>query len=288
MVEPVIRLTYDGGDASSHMIDMRLLGLSLQGADRITSDGLILLIHQRAPKRRERAPLLVKVREPLAGSYDIPSILQDAAWLLPYGFPIAQDLMSGYLAQWWFAVKARFSGSHDDAAAALQAMLDLNRDHLAARDAEGARSHEREIAMLGMIKETLAQQQRPLEQFVAPIGRSVDTARLTAGEAEPVGINASEADVIRDMGDLTWEPLAEIVLRTDGFKFHTSGLSIENPEKDGYLMARVQDPSFEKVDNPYTEAAKRRSEIVVLARRGYKGGELVKMEIVDFVREISA
>ena len=39
MDDPIIRLTYDGGDAASNAIDMRLLGLSLQGADRITSDG---------------------------------------------------------------------------------------------------------------------------------------------------------------------------------------------------------------------------------------------------------
>lgn len=288
MGDPIIRLTYDGGDATGHAIDMRLLGLSLQGADRITSDGLILLIHQRAPKRRERAPLIVKVREPQAGSWSVPAILQDAAWMLPYGYALAPDIVSGFLGQWWEAVKARFSGRQSDMQVATDAMLELNREHLASRDEQGALSHMREMEMPGMIRETMALQQRPLEQFVAPVGPSVGVARLEPGNAPPVSINIEEADEIRAMGVLAWGPISEVVLRTDGFRFHTGGLSIENPEHTGFLMARVHDPRFEEVENPYTDAASRRSEIVVLARSGYKNGELVKIDILDFVREIAA
>jgi hypothetical protein len=101
-------------------------------------------------------------------------------------------------------------------------------------------------------------------------------------------VDTGDADQIRDLAELTWEPLAEIVLRTDGFRFHTSGLSIENPERNGFLMAKVIDPRFDKPENAYTEAAQRNSQIVVLARRGYKNGELVRIDIVDFVREITS
>lgn len=286
--DPVIRLTYDGGDAANHTMDMRLLGMSLQGADRIISDGLILLLHRRSPKRGERAPLIVKAREPVAGSYDIVSQLQAAAWVLPFAYPIAQDLAGEFIKEWWNAVKAKFSGKHSLEEAAIQSMLDLNRDHLAARDASEARQQEMHLAYLEILRETLALQQRPLEQFTAPIGRSVNLARVTSGNAKPVSIDSDEADQIRELGELAWEPLREEVLRTDGFKFHTNGLSIENPTSGGYLMARVQDPRFEQQENVYTEAAQRRSEIVVLARRGYKNGALVRMDIVDFIKEISA
>lgn len=288
MADPLIRLTYDGGDADANTIDMRLLGLSLQGADRITSDGLIVLLHQRPPKRRERAPLIAKVKEPVAGSYDFWGMLQESAWLLPLGYPIAQNLAGDFLQQWWIAVKARFSGKPDVAEIAINAMAGMNRDNLAARDASDARAHDLHLAYLATLRETLSLQQRPLEQFVAPIGRSVSNARITSGASNPVSIDTDEADAIRDLAELIWEPLSEIVLRTDGFKFHTSGLSIENPERTGFLMARVRDPRFEQQENVYTEAAQRRSEIVVLARRGYKAGELVRIDIVDFVREIAA
>lgn len=288
MVDPVFRLTYDGGDADQNTMDMRLLGLSLQGADRITSDGLIVLLQQRPPKRRERAPLIVKVREPVAGSYDIWGLLQEGAWLLPLGYPLAQDLAGDFLKQWWVAIKARFTGKQSESDAAVVAMAEMNRDHLAARDASEARAHELHMAYLATIRETLSLQQRSLEQFVAPIGPSVSQGRITTGSAAPFTIDTPEADEIRSMAELIWEPLAEIVLRTDGFKFHTNGLSIENPERGGFLMARVRDPRFEQQENAYTEAAQRRSEIVVLARRGYKGGELVRIDIVDFVRELSS
>jgi hypothetical protein len=229
---------------------------------------------------------VLKVREPEAGSWSAPGFLQDAAWVLPYGYAIAPDLTAAFVKQWWQAVKARFSGRRSDMEVAVDGMLELNRQHLAARDAELARSHEREMEMLSIIRETIPLQQRPLEQFVAPVGPSVTSAKLAPGDIEPVTIDVPEADEIRSMGELAWEGLGEIVLRTDGFRFHTGGLSIENPEKNGFLMARVHDPRFEQASNPYTEAANRRSEIVVLARKGYKNGELVKIEIVDFVREI--
>ena len=223
MDEPVIRLTYDGGDAAANAIDMRLLGLSLQGADRITSDGLILLLHQRSPKRRERAPLIIKVREPEAGSWSVPGFLQDAAWLLALGYQMLPDITSEYLKEWWQAVKARFTGNRSDVDLAVEAMLVMNREHLAARDAAELRSHDREMVMLSMIHETLALQQRPLEHFAAPIGPSVGSATLATGKSQPVSISSADADAIREMGELTWEPLAEIVLKTDGFRFHKIG-----------------------------------------------------------------
>src|SRR5260221_314503 len=261
-------MTYDGGDADSNVIDMRLLGLSLMGADRITSDGLILLIHQRAPKRRERAPLIVKVREPETGSWSVPGFLQDAAWMLPLGYSLAPDFTAEFLKLWWGSVKAKFSGRASDLEVALEAAAQMNRDQLAARDASEARQHELNMTWIQAYRETLALQQRPLEQFSAPIGPSVESARITAGADKSVSIDTAEADQIRDQAEVAWEPLAEIVLRTDGFRFHTGALSIENPERTGFLMARVHDPRFEQQENAYTEAAQRRSEIVVLARRG--------------------
>lgn len=285
MTEPLFRLTYDGGDADHHVIDMRLLGASLQGADKIISDGLILLVHGRPPRRGERAPVIAKVREPAPGSYDLLGALQDYAWLLPLGLPVAQQVVGTHISEWLAAVKACFSGRSDLAEAAMQALVDLNRDHLAARDAAEARVHEERMGYLDAIRQTLTQQQKPLEQFVAPVGRSVTSATFAPAGARPVSVNLEDADAIRASGEVSWTDLQKVQLKTDGFRFHTSGLSIENPERDGYLMAKVSDPRFEQQENAYTAAAQRRAEIVVLARKGYRGDELVKIDIVDFLRE---
>jgi hypothetical protein len=303
MAEPLFRLTYDGGDADHHVMDMRLLGASLQGADKIISDGLILLIHGRPPKRGERAPVIAKVRQPRAGSYDFPGGLQDYAWMLQLGLPVAQQVVGTHISDWMAAVKATFSGRPDIAESALQALADLNRDHLAARDASetrahtermaqlasaeaaDARFHDERMAYLDVMRQMLPQQQRALEQFVAPVGRSVTTATFAPADAASVLVDVEEADRIRAAGEITWEPLREMTLKTDGFRFHTNGLSIENPHREGYLMAKVSDPRFEQPENPYTAAAQRRAEIVVLARPGYVGDQLMRIDIVDFVRE---
>lgn len=285
MTEPLFRLTYDGGDADHHVMDMRLLGSSLQGADKIISDGLILLVHGRIPKRGERAPVVAKVRQPEAGSYDLTGALQDYAWMLPIGLPIAQQIVGTHISDWMTAVKATFSGKPEVAEAALQALADLNRDHLAARDASEIRSHDERMAYLDLIRQMLPQQQKPLEQFVAPVGRSVTTATFTPANAASVQIGVDDAEQIRAAGEVVWSPLQEITLKTDGFRFHTNGLSIENPERGGYLMAKVSDPQFESPENPYTAAAQRRAEIVVLARTGRVGDQLVRIDIVDFMQE---
>lgn len=286
--EPAVRLTYHGGDADDYAVDMRLLGQSLQGADEIMSDGMIAFIHGRAPKRGERAPVVAKVREPVAGSYDMWGYWESAAGMLPLAAPLAEAVLSGFIEQWWIAIKAKFMGKPDVAEKAIEAMVQMNRDHLAARDAENLRSHEKDMALIGALRETMAGQQRSLEKFVAPIGPSVTSAEIVPQLSPPVTVSNDDADQIREFAKLSWEPLGELRLRTDGFKFHTSGLSIENPEKDGFLMARVLDPKFEEMENVYTEAAQRKSEIIVLARRGYKDGKLVRIDIVEFVNEIAA
>ena len=130
---------------------------------------------------------------------------------------------------------------------------------------------------------------RPLgaaaESMVAPIGPSAATGVFRFGSQPPIQIGTEEADLIREYGKLEWSSLGEIGLKTDGFKFHTNGLSVENPDSDGFLMAKVSDPRFSEPENVYTEAAGRRSKIVVLARRGYREGNLSQIDIVDFVRE---
>lgn len=141
------------------------------------------------------------------------------------------------------------------------------------------------MALIDILRIGVLGQQRSAEQFVTPIGPSVETASVLAATANPVLVGITEADAIRDGAKLVWGPLEELTLKTDGFKFHTNGLSVENPEREGYLMARVRDPRFDDPENPYTEAAQRRLEIVVLGRRGYKETSLAGIEIVDFIRD---
>lgn len=280
-------IIYRGGEADQNEMDMRLLAISLLGAEKIVSDGLVILVHKRLPKRGERAPVILKAREPRSGSLEILAMLNAIFGVLKLGLPLATQLASSFMEEWWKAVVARCSGKPDLAETIIKNFVEANKDHLTSRDASEAQRHEEIMAFLDIVRAGLLGQQRSAEQFVAPIGPSVQTATVQSVSTNPVLIGVGEADAIRDTGKLVWGPLEQLTLRTDGFKFHTNGLSVENPEREGYLMARVRDPRFDDPENPYTEAAQRRSEIIVLGRRGYKEASLAGIDIVDFIRDIT-
>lgn len=286
MVNPDIRIKYDGGDANYGSIDMRQLGRSLQGADKIISDGLIVLIHNRPPRRGERAPVSAKVREPVEGSYELWALYEAVRGLLQLGIPSSTDLAGHFIGKWWEAVIAKFSGKSDIAEKAIDALLQTQREFLAAKNSSEERTQELLMAQQMTIRETLAMQARAIEQFVTPIGASVDQAEIYPAGAPTRLLTTADAEAIRESMKVEWQSIDEMVLRTDGFRFHTSALSVENPERDGFLMARVHDPKFRDEENVYTEAAQRRSAIAVLARKGYRGDELAAIEILEFRHEI--
>lgn len=284
MDDPDFRITYSGGDADGHSMDMRLLALSMLGAERIVSDGLIILVHRRLPKRGERAPVILKAREPVEGSFELIMLLHAVFGTLNLGLPLAKELADHFIEEWWKAVIARFSGKHDVAELAINKMAEVDARRHAETMEINAQRHEEQMAMIALVRAGVSGEQRAAEQFVAPIGPSVTSATVFPVTANPLLIGTDDADAIRDGAKLNWGGLEQLTLRTDGFKFHTNGLSVENPERDGFLMARVRDPRFEQDDNPYTEAAQSRAEIVVTGRRGYKDSTLAGIDIVDFIR----
>lgn len=284
MAEPDIRIKYDGGDAHGHIMDMRLLALSMLGAERIVSDGLIVLVHRRLPKRGERATVVLKAREPAEGSVELVLLFHAIFGTLDLGLPLAKDLAAHFIEEWLKAVIAHFSGKPDVTEQAIKAMADMDaRRHQETMEINAQR-HEEQMAMIALLRAGISGEQRAAEQFVAPVGPSVETVTFFPSAERPIMIGMDEADAIRDSAKLHWGPLEQLTLRTDGFKFHTSGLSVENPDREGFLMARVRDPRFEQEENPYTEAAQRRAEIVVTGRRGYKDATLAGIDIVDFIR----
>lgn len=285
MAEADIRIKYDGGDANGHVMDMRLLALSMLGAERIVSDGLIIMVHRRLPKRGERAPVILKAREPEKGSVELILLLHAIFGTLDLGLPLAKDLAAQFIEEWWKAVIARFSGKPEVAELAIKAMADMDARRHDETMEINAQRHEEQMAIIALLRAGISGEQRAAEQFVSPIGPSVESATFFPSATRPLLIGTDEAEAIRDGAKLNWGPLEQLTLRTDGFKFHTSGLSVENPERDGFLMARVRDPRFEQEDNPYTEAAQRRAEIVVTGRRGYKDSTLAGIDIVDFIRD---
>jgi len=286
MTEALIRIKYDGGDAEKNSIDAKLFGQSLQGIDRMVSDCIIILFHERLPKRSERAPLILKVDEPESGSYSIPALYQETSELLAVGVPIMSTIGPEIIGHYVSAVLNKFKGKDDAVELAINKMAEMHQASLDQIDRLDERSHIEHLAMQQILRDAIAESGNAALDYVAPVGRSVDTASFLTKQGQEVVADKSDADAIRDSQKLDWQGLGNIVLETDGFKFHTSGLSVVNPDGEGFMMAEVNDPTFEEESNDYTLAAQERAKIEVLARKGYKNGNLSKIQILDFVRKI--
>ena len=296
MSSGAISVTYDGGDARNNTIDAKLFGQSLQGLDRMVSDCLIILSQDRLPKRGERAPMLLKAREPEAGSVTVPQIIQEASELLGIGVPILSAIGPEIVSHYVSAVLDYFKGNDSSVDLAITKMAEMHRVALEAmvrmQDSSmqtinqmDERRHLEAMGLQSLLRASIMGSGAAAVDYVAPIGRSVDTASFVAGALPAVRTNKDDADAIRESQKVDWHSPRNEVVTTDGFKFHTGALSIENPDSGGFLMAEVNDPVFEQVSNPYTVAAQKRARIEVLARRGYKNGKLSRVIILDFIRE---
>lgn len=204
MSEYAISITYDGGDANQNTIDAKLFGQSLQGLDRMVSDCLIIFSQQRLPKRGERAPLLLKAREPEPGSYNVPQLVQEASGLLGIGIPIIAAIGPEIVGYYVTAVLDRFKGKDSAMEQAIGAMASMhreaitgqvqaNKDALKNADRADARRHEEAMGLQDILRASIFGSGSAAVDYVAPIGPSVATATFVTGAAPPLLTNLEDA-----------------------------------------------------------------------------------------------
>jgi hypothetical protein len=283
MAEPQFLIKFDGGDAKQHASDMRLLGRSLIGFDRIISDGIVVVLNRRQPKRGERAHLIVKAKEPRAGSQDIWAMVQDISTQLPLGAAIVSDIGPEYIWRWVSFVLEWYAGRKKKANEHLEAILELQRINESGR----AASEERFLAEIGKTREqliTLVEKlARPAAQAVALVGPSVGTVAFSSGSFEPTVVDVPMAETIRAKGLVELTDLQTLDLTLDGFSHHNRRLNVAHPSEPGrFIWADVRDPIFDTVPNVYTDAANRKATIRVEARLAYRDESLEKIYIMNF------
>lgn len=282
MAEAQLIIKYDGGDAAAHTVEMRALGQSLIGFERIVSDGLIFMGNNRLPRRRERHQLVVKAREPIKGSVEFPYDIASALGLLPFGWWMLQTGAAEVVSYWLTLVFAKLSGRSSDMEAALTAITKMREMELAARAESDQRWLEHEAKWRDQMFTLVDRLTFAAVQAVAPVGPSVDQLKLNGSAAPAFIIDLPTADAIRSKGELEVTALQEIDLRLDGFVHHTKKLNVENPEAPGtFISADIRDPAFETVPNAYTETANVKGVLRVWAKLGYRAGKLEKIYIMD-------
>lgn len=282
-----IVLKYEGGDADRHTVEMRSLGNSLLGFERIISDGLIFLGENRLPRRGERHTLVVQAKEPVIGSSELPINLTQAAGLLPFAWWLMQTGAAEAISYWMTFVFAKLGGRKREADAAFDAMIRMREIEAKERADSQAQWLESEGRWRDQLFQLVNKLALPAIRAVAPIGPSVNQLKLNGSEAPPFLIDLPTADAIRAKGELEVTELQVIDLRADGFVHHSKKLNVENPEHPGaYISADVRDPIFEQVPNVYTQAAASKAVIRVHAKLGYRAGVLERIYIMDSGRRL--
>lgn len=281
-----LKFTFEGGDADSHLVDMRLMGRSLIGIDRLLSDGMIVLGAHRMPRRGERAPVAVKAREPLAGS----SVVLAQLGSLPGTLPLIWDFVASGNAKTVlefasFVLKMR-GGRKADAQAHLDAMLEQMRISEAARDRSEQRWHDSMGKWVGLLHHAVDKLSGAAKSAVAPIGPSVNSLKIGNGEGIKAEIDVPMADAIRDGADLVVGDQETLVVSVDGYTHHNRSLKIARLDGDGFMSAAVTDPVFDQLPNIYTEAAAIRAKLLVECKKTTQEGRVVRIHISNALKII--
>lgn len=282
MSDADIVIKYEGGDADRHFVEMRSLGNSLIGFERIISDGLIFLGEDRLPKRGERHPLVVRAKEPVVGSSEIPIMLTQATGLLPFAWWLLQTGAAEAVGHFVTYVLAKLGGRNGEAQAACDAMVEMRRVEADERIETQKLWLEHEARRQDQLIELVNRLAVPAIRAVTPVGPSVNQFKLSASNITPLIVDLPTADAIRAKGELEITELRTIDLKVDGFVHHSKKLNVEHPDQPGhYISADVRDPAFEQIPNAYAEAAARQAVMRVQAKLGYRAGLLERIYIMD-------
>jgi len=282
-----IIIKFDGGDADKHYVDMKLLGQSLQGFDQIISSGIIFYIFKRPPKRRERAPVIVKANQPKVGSHEIEAVIEAAKILLPLAWPNLTDGSSNYLWHFVSYILKNNGGRKSEAKMHEDNLIEIlsKQSEANERSQDAWREHVAEWRdqLFDLTKRLIPAS----VNAIAPIGSSVLSTSFTAGSAAPTLIDEPMADAIRSKGEIEISDLEQMDLQTDGFVHHSRRLNVVNPFKPGsYINAEIYDPLVHNAPNVYSEAANRKATIRAHVKVARRQDNIENIYIMIFVSEL--
>jgi hypothetical protein len=268
---------YDGRDASQHVLDMRLLGRSLIGLDKIVNDGVIVLREGRPPKRGERADFTIKAGSPQMACVDIHAWIDPLLGVLPFVYDEVVKLGPEFIWRLLSYLLTKLGGRPKEAEPHFAALMDFAKDLNQSRD----RSEERLHDTMRMLIDRLTPSAKEL---VAPVGPSCDRLTLrgpTGGQTTEIDVPM--ADAVRAKERLEVGDQMRMTVKVDGLVLHNRHLTIEHPDKPGkFLNADVRDPAFDVRPNVYTDAVDRWLEVDVKPTRRATG-ELAALYIMNAV-----
>lgn len=286
MAGSTFSLRYDGGMAADHRIDMRDLGTSLIGVERIISDALIVTLEGRLPRRRERRDFIIVVETPKAHCFDISGALDTIPGLLPFIQDILKDYTKDFVTTLFSYVLCLLGGRPREASVAFDKLMELTQKMHEGHLSERAADREYALATQeNMIR--LAETLKPAaRQAVAPIGRSCNELRLPQSPGVPATvIDVAMADAIRakepvEVGDMT-----RMIVHIDTVSISRRAMRVQIPgdTSDAFVEATIRDPAFDENPNHNIYTASLGGLLAVDVKPTYRKetGELIKLHVMN-------
>ncbi|QDM18089.1 DUF7946 domain-containing protein [Tardiphaga sp. vice278] len=272
---PVV-IRYDGMDADGHVIDLGLLGQSIQGASKLLgSAGSIVMTGQFAKKTKSMS-VRVLAGQPEAHCWEIPAIITTV--LVPAVAPMFPIIKEAATAAATKAVTAIVNYAISTVAGRTKE-ADMSRD-IAIKFLEEM-GHTPRTAIEAM--ERLATSQRPaIRMFVAPVGQSCSSARIVDPAFGSVTIDASMREAIDapEEVEITDAQDFEILISEFDFRNRSCKLSMRD-HIDDRITGEITDPIAQVAKNPYSTALDNQRWLCVRGKAQLKAGELEKLYISD-------
>ena len=272
---------YEGGDAQQHVLDMRQLGESLVGIERLVNTGLYVLQHGERPGHGRVLKSVVRVSTPQPGSLEfIPDLVAGVYPLLSDSF--VQSHIGAILRQLVKIPLLAMGGREDEAQARtndlLEKTLAASEREAERRERADQRRHREQMKVYELLSHQRAYE--AARNAVSPVGKGCDCMQISDDETSDT-VTPIMAEAIRTRGSVKIGEPKELSVLVDGFIHRTRQLRVVHPEvPDRLVTAYVQDPAFDVTPNIYTEAASSRKRLRVHARDLRKGNRLVALEIM--------
>ena len=221
-MDQTFSIKYDGLDADKHHIDMRRLGESIVGFDKIINTGLVALSEFRLPKKGERYPVQLRASEPRPGSFELVAELgPSVAGVLPLVHEMFYTGAGEIMWRWTSWVLSMAGGREKEADPHFLELMDLTREiHRGRFESEEANRQ----FLLSVLDKILP----AVRGAVAPVGPSCDSVSVSHGEpsleAPRTSVDVVMADAIRSKEKLEVGDMETMRVKVDGLIRHSKQL----------------------------------------------------------------
>lgn len=283
--------TYDGREATAHVIDMQRFGKALVGLDRMVTVGIIGLTERRIPRGRLGVKVFLTVSEPRKGCVGVVgaavAIHQGSQvtfpWIIEQIKQFGFEFVLEYLTAAFMVLGGRKKDAEPHIDTLIDAMVKMNESQLDDRQKErqeiyADRKREREFII------QLIESVRPsARDVVGPLGGTASSLYLGRKFDERlVEIDEPMAEAVRSKDAIDIGDVEQIQVRIDGLTKHSSRGSIERLDEPGrFIPVEIRDPRFAMPDNPYFNAFQSGEPLVISARAALREGVIVRLYVMD-------